>query len=269
MDPAKIEAAITPRTKAILPVHLYGQPADMDPILELARKRGLIVFEDAAQAHGARYKGRGVGTMGLAAGFSFYPGKNLGAYGEAGASITNDDDLAKKMRVFRDHGQQRKYLHSMIGWNGRMDGIQGAVLSVKLKYIDAWNEARRSHAATYRDLLGDTDGIVLPKEAGYARHVYHVFSVRTDDRDGLLKHMVDRKIGCAVHYPIPIHMQEAYAHLGLGQGSFPVAEQCSREIISLPMFPELTREQLECVAGEVRGFLGQSGSLPRKACAGA
>lgn len=255
MDPAKLEAAITPRTKAIIPVHLFGQTADMDPILALARRRGVAVVEDACQAHGAQYKGKPAGSLGATGCFSFYPGKNLGAYGEAGAIVTNDDDIARKVRMLRDHGQSQKYVHAAIGWNARMDGFQGAVLSVKLPHLDGWNEARRRHAARYGELLAGLPGVKLPVEAPFARHVYHVFAVRVAQRDRILKAMADRGVSCAIHYPVPVHLQEAYRALQLAPGAFPVAERCAAEFLSLPMYPELTTEQTAYVAESLKACL--------------
>ncbi len=248
MDPALLERAITPKTKAIVPVHLFGQIADMDPILAIAKAHNIPVLEDACQAHGAEYKGKRAGTLGAAGAFSFYPGKNLGALGEAGGTVTNDAALAKTMQVLRDHGQEAKYHHSHIGWNGRMDGIQGAVLRVKLKSLDKGNAARREHAKQYGELLGGCADIVLPKEASYGKHVYHVYAIRVKNRDAVLKAMNDLGISCGIHYPVPVHLTKAYASLGLGRGSFPVAEKCADEFLSLPMFPELTREQIAVVA---------------------
>lgn len=257
MDPARLERAITPRTRAIIPVHLFGQVADMDPILEVARRHGIPVVEDAAQAHGATYKGRRAGTFGIAGCFSFYPGKNLGAFGEAGAVVTNDAELADRIRCLRDHGQVRKYHHDHIGWNARMDGIQGAVLQVKLRRLAAANEARRNHARQYARLLADVEQVVLPVEAPGRTHVYHVYAVRVPDRDEVLQRMGRRGIACGIHYPIPVHRQKAYQHLGYGEGSFPVAEQCAREFLSLPMYPELRPEQVELVATELRACLDE------------
>lgn len=251
MDPALIESAITPRTKAIIPIHLFGQPADMDPIMEIARKHNLHVVEDACQAHGARYKGRSVGTIGEAGCFSFYPGKNLGAFGEAGAVITNNADLCRKMQVLRDHGQIRKYHHTMIGWNCRMDGIQGSVLQIKLRQLARGNQLRRAHAAQYRDLLKDVDAIRLPLEAEYAHHVYHLFPIRVKNRDEVMQSLADKGVGTAIHYPVPVHLQEAYRCLGCPEGTFPIAEQCAKEFLSLPMFPELTSEQIAYTANAV------------------
>jgi dTDP-4-amino-4,6-dideoxygalactose transaminase len=261
MDPALLERAITPRTKAIIPVHLFGQCADMDPILEIAAKRGIPVVEDACQAHGALYKGRKAGTMGVAGCFSFYPGKNLGALGEAGGVITNDKELASKIQVFRDHGQQRKYHHSKVGWNARMDGIQGAVLSVKLKLLDVFNVRRHAHALHYDQLLGDLQEVIIPCEAAYNRHVYHVYALRLKERDQVLQALAGKGISCAIHYPIPVHLQEAYRFLELGEGSFPMAERCAEEFLSLPMYPELTSEQIQAVAGELKSCL--SGRKPQ------
>lgn len=254
LDPALFEKAITPRTKAVIPVHLFGQTADMDPLLAIAGKHGLKVIEDACQAHGAQYKGRQAGSLGDAGCFSFYPGKNLGAYGEAGAVVTNNDKAAETMRMFRDHGQPKKYFHDMIGGNCRMDGMQAAVLSVKLRHLPAWNEARRDHAAQYGHLLAELPGIQLPYEAGYGQHVYHIYALRTDRRDGLIETLGRRGIACGIHYPSPLHLTGAYRHLGYGQGSFPVAERLARELVSLPMYPELTGEQIAYVANGVRRF---------------
>ena len=255
MDPAGIETALSPKTKAIIPVHLFGQPADMDPILEFARKHGLVVIEDAAQAHGAKYKGRTAGTMGDAGCFSFYPGKNLGAFGEAGAVVTNDIELQEKIRVLRDHGQVRKYRHSMIGWNCRMDGIQAAVLSVKLRHLDAGNSLRRRHALRYDAALAGIGEIVTPFAAPYAQHVYHIYAIRAQDRDQLIWFLQEKGIQTGIHYPVPIHLQKAYQDLGHGPGDFPVSERIARELISLPMFPELSETQIMAVASGVKEAL--------------
>jgi dTDP-4-amino-4,6-dideoxygalactose transaminase len=252
LDPAQLERAITPRTRAIIPVHLFGQPADMDPILEIARARGLRVIEDACQAHGADYKGRRVGTLGDAGCFSFYPGKNLGAVGEAGAVVVKNADLREKLQVLREHGQPKKYHHRVIGWNARMDGIQAAVLRVKLKHLARWNTQRRAHARHYGELLGGLEGVLLPGEASYARHVYHLYPVRVPDRDAVLRYLGERGIACGIHYPVPVHLQEAYSGLGLGQGSFPVSEQCAGDFLSLPMYPELMPTQIDQVAATLR-----------------
>lgn len=255
MDVSKIEAAITPRTKAIIPVHLFGQCADMDPILEIAKRRNLVVIEDAAQAQGTSYKGRRAGTMGHAAAFSFYPGKNLGAWGEAGAITTNDPELRERIAMFREHGQKKKYYHDVVGWNGRMDGIQAAVLSVKLKYLDRANDGRRRAAAQYNKLLAGVPDITLPFEAPYSRHNYHVYAIRTAQRDQLMQKLGERGIGTGIHYPVPVHLQNAYASLGHRRGSFPVAEECADTFLSLPMFPELTDAQIQTVVTELKALV--------------
>jgi dTDP-4-amino-4,6-dideoxygalactose transaminase len=261
MDPSKLEAAVTGKTRAILPVHLFGQMADMDPLMAIARRRGIFVVEDASQAHGAEYKGKKAGSIGDAGCFSFYPGKNLGAYGEAGAVVTSNEELDRKIRMLRDHGQAKKYHHTMIGWNARMDGIQGAVLSVKLRHLPAWNDGRRRNAGIYDELLKGVPGVAAPKEAAYAKHVYHIYAIRVLDRDRLIAALAEKDTHCGIHYPIPLHLLEAYRSLGFGKGSFPVSEKCSAEFVSLPMFPELSGEQIERVVGEIRRNLGQS-ALP-------
>lgn len=259
MNPDLLEAAITPRTKAILPVHLYGQTADMDPILSIARKHGLLVVEDACQAHGAEYKGKKAGSMGTAGCFSFYPGKNLGAYGEAGGIVTNDAGLAGKIRSLRDHGQSKKYEHQIIGSNSRMDGIQGAVLDVKLKYLQSWNSARIRHAEHYCRLLEGVTGVILPAKAEYAQHSYHIFPLRTARREPLMALLKEKGIGCGIHYPVPIHLQNAYSFLGLRRGDFPIAEKLADEELSLPMFAEMTESQIEYVAEAIRNFHAGAG----------
>jgi len=255
MNPDLLEGAITPKTKAVIPVHLFGQMADMDPIMQVARMHGLFVIEDACQAHGAEHKQRCAGSIGDAGCFSFYPGKNLGAYGEAGAIVTNNAELAERMRMFRDHGQAKKYYHRLIGWNARMDGLQGAVLNVKLKHLPAWNEARRKNAQLYNDLLTAVDSVITPVEADCTRHIYHVYAIRTQDRDVLVRALAEKGVSCGIHYPVPIHLQEAYRFLGYRRGSFPVAEKCAQELASLPMFPELSQEQIESVCHEIDCFL--------------
>jgi len=257
MDPSALEAALSPRTKAIIPVHLFGQTADMDPIMEFAERHGLRVLEDAAQAHGAEYKSRRAGSLGHAGCFSFYPGKNLGAFGEAGAVTTDDDDLAARIRMLRDHGQSRKYHHDLIGWNGRMDGIQGAVLRIKLRYLEDATERRRSRATRYNQALADAEGLVPPYEAPERRHVYHLYPVRVSHRDALMDRLSEAGIACGIHYPEPVHLLGAYASLGLGRGSFPVSERCANEFVSLPMFPELADEQVDLVAKTVCEALRQ------------
>ena len=251
MDPARVEAKITPRTKAIMPVHLYGQPADMDPILEIARRRRLPVIEDAAQAHGAEYKGRRCGSMGDIAAFSFYPGKNLGAYGEGGAAVTSNPEYARMMRVLRDWGQEQKYEHRYKGYNYRMDGIQGAILRVKLRHLEAWTELRRTRAALYDRLLADGP-VQTPRARPDVRHVYHVYAVRSGQRQRLHDRLRDRGVQTGVHYPIPIHLQPAHADLGHRAGDFPCAEQAAAEVLSLPIFSELTDAQVEHVAAALR-----------------
>ena len=252
MNPAELEKAITKHTRALIPVHLFGQPADMDPILEIARSRDLFVIEDACQAHGAEYKGRRAGSLGDAGCFSYYPGKNLGAFGEGGGIVTNNPTLDEKIRVLRDHGQSCKYYHSLVGWNCRMDAIQGAVLRVKLRHLERVNKARRCHAAYYDWALQPIEHIITPFHAEYSSHVYHIYAVRVPQRDRFMQALVDKGIGCAIHYPVNIHRQDAYRHLDYPDGSFPVAERCAREFVSLPMFPELTVTQLEAVCDAVK-----------------
>jgi len=255
LDPALLEAAITPRTKAVIPVHLYGQMADMDPIMEIAGRHGLFVLEDACQAHGAEYKGRRAGSIGHAAAFSMYPGKNLGALGEAGAVTTNDPDLAERVKCLREHGQSKKYHHSHIGWNARMDGIQGAALRIKLRSLAKGNAARRAHAQRYSRLLAGVAGVITPVVAPGRTPVFHLYVVRVAERDRILATLGQRGISCGIHYPKPIHLQAAYAHLGLGPGSFPVAEDQAEELLSLPMFPELTVDQVDAVVEQFKTVL--------------
>ena len=252
MDPSKIEAAITPKTKAIMPVHLYGQPADMDPIMDIARRRSLTVIEDAAQAHGSDYHGRRCGSIAEIAGFSFYPGKNLGAYGEGGAITTTRADVAATCRTLRDWGRGQRYEHRVKAFNYRMDGIQGAILRVKLRHLEAWTERRRQVAEWYAAAL-DPDTVRLPQARPGCRHVYHVYAVRTGDREKLREALDNQGIQTGVHYPIPVHLQPAHADLGYHAGDFPVAEQVAREVLSLPIFPEMTREQVQTVAEAVAG----------------
>ena len=252
MDPTALERAISPKTKAIIPVHLFGQTADMDAILEVANKNALPVIEDACQAHGALYKGRKAGSLSSIGCFSFYPGKNLGALGEAGAVVTNNDELQAKLRILRDHGQIRKYHHSMVGWNGRMDGIQAVVLRIKLRQLTMANEMRRNHAKSYTDLLRELSGVILPYEGPDRHHVYHIYSIRVQKRDDMIRTLQNQGVCAGIHYPIPVHLQEAYLDLGYERGTFPVAEKCANEFLSLPMFPELTQEQIQFVATTVR-----------------
>lgn len=243
MNPAAIEAAITPRTKAILPVHLHGLMADMDPIMSIARRHGLVVIEDAAQAHGAEYKGRRAGSIGDIGCFSFYPGKNLGAFGEGGAVTTDQPELARRISLLRDWGQESKYNHVIAGYNYRMDSIQGAVLSVKMDHIDSWTEARRSVARHYDALLSGLP-FARPRPPSHSRHVYHVYAIRLPRRDEALGILQDVRIGAGIHYPVPVHLQRAYAELGYGPGALPVTERLAGEFLSLPIYPELLPEQV-------------------------
>jgi dTDP-4-amino-4,6-dideoxygalactose transaminase len=261
LDAGKIAAVITPRTRAVIPVHLYGQPADLDAVFEVAEAHDLLVIEDAAQAHGARYRGARVGARGVAGCFSFYPGKNLGAYGEGGAVVTNDPLVARRLRMLRDHGSEQKYRHELVGYNFRLEGIQGAVLNVKLKYLDGWNALRRAHAARYRVLLApleESGALVLPREADYAEHVYHLFVVQTEARDPLQRYLSAAGVQTGIHYPVPVHLQPAYAALGHQEGDFPNAESQSRRVLSLPMFAELTEHQLKYVADALADFCAES-----------
>jgi len=250
MDPDALARAITPRTKAILPVHLYGQPADMDPIMAVARQHGLVVIEDSAQAHGAEYKGRRAGSLGDLACFSFYPGKNLGAYGEGGIVVTNDAEHARKIRSMRDWGQAQRYHHVLQGFNYRMEGIQGAVLRVKLQYLEKWTEARRVRAQKYDALLAES-GVTPPVEMPYARHVYHIYAVRSANRSALQQRLLELGVQTGLHYPIPVHLQPVHADLGYREGQFPHSEAAAREVLSLPMFPELSLDDVACVAEAV------------------
>lgn len=258
IDVTKIEAAITPRTKAIMPVHLYGQVTDMDAILAIARKHNLYVFEDAAQASGARYKARTAGSLGHAAAFSFYPGKNLGAYGDGGAVTTNDPDVAEKVRLLRNIGQKVKYFHEIKGFNHRLDTMQAAVLGVKLPYLDGWNASRRRAAATYADLLADLP-LVTPAAADDAEHIFHLYVVRVADREALMDHLKSKGIATGLHYPIPIHLQPAYAELGYKRGDFPVTEEYAELIVSLPIFPELDDDKVAYVADAIREHMAARG----------
>jgi dTDP-4-amino-4,6-dideoxygalactose transaminase len=250
IDTALIEAAITPRTKAILPVHLHGLMADMDPIMDIARRYGLVVIEDAAQAHGAEYKGRRAGSIGDIGCFSFYPGKNLGAYGEGGAVVTNRSDLARRVALLRDWGQEAKYDHVVAGYNYRMDGVQGAVLNVKMNYIEAWTEGRRSVAAEYDRRLAELS-IARPQPPSHSRHVYHVYAICRPRRDEALKALQEAGIGVGIHYPVPVHLQRAYANLGHRAGDFPVTEQLAKEFLSLPIYSELQPEQVAEVVSQL------------------
>jgi dTDP-4-amino-4,6-dideoxygalactose transaminase len=251
MDPGNVERVITPRTKAILPVHLYGQCADMEPLLEMARRHGLKVLEDACQAQGAGYRGRRAGSLGDAAAFSFYPGKNLGACGEAGAVTTSDAGLAESLRMLRDHGQRVKYVHSVEGYNARLDSLQAAVLRLKLTYLDAWNEQRRVVASRYRQELEALD-LRLPAEAPDREHVWHLFVVRMAKRDAVRESLESWGIGSGLHYPVPLHLQEAYGSMGHRRGDFPHSEDWASSGLSLPMFPGMIEEQILAVCAAVR-----------------
>jgi dTDP-4-amino-4,6-dideoxygalactose transaminase len=251
MNPDAIEAAITPRTKAIMPVHLYGQTADMDPILDVARRHRLIVIEDAAQAHGAKYKGCPAGSIGHLGCFSFYPTKNLGAYGEGGAVTTSNPEYAKTVRMLRDWGQDRKYHHALRGFNYRMEGLQGAILRVKLGHLEQWTEARRAIARRYNEAFAGC-GLELPAEMPWARHVYHVYTLRTNERDRLQAALHEKGIQTAIHYAIPAHLQPAFADLGYAKGSFPQAEAAAAQVLSLPIYPELPSECVVKVARAVK-----------------
>ncbi|OHE89491.1 MAG: erythromycin biosynthesis sensory transduction protein eryC1 [Verrucomicrobia bacterium RIFCSPLOWO2_12_FULL_64_8] len=255
LDPRLVERAVTPRTKAVVPVHLYGQPGDLDSLLEICRRRKLALVEDAAQAHGARYRGKPVGTFGDIAIYSFYPGKNLGACGEGGALATDRADYAARARSLREHGAARRYYHDEIGYNYRMEGIQGATLAVMLKRLPAWNARRRAIAHRYHELLKDTP-LRLPREAAYAESVYHLYVVRHPTRDRLHEYLASREIGTALHYPVPLHLQKCFAHFGCKAGDFPVAERAARECLSLPIYPEMSDAQVEQVAAAIREFTG-------------
>ncbi|MBX4895196.1 DegT/DnrJ/EryC1/StrS family aminotransferase [Rhizobium bangladeshense] len=248
MDPAQLEAKITSRTKAIIPVHLYGQMADMDGIMAVADHHGIPVIEDACQAHGARYKGASAGSIGASGCFSFYPGKNLGACGEGGIAVTNSDEQAKTMRMLRDWGQEQRYHHLLKGFNYRMDAIQGAILRVKLRHLEAWTEARRSHGRRYSSLLAGASHLRTPAEAAERRHVYHVYAIRSHDRDGLQRVLAAEGIPSGLHYPIPVHLQKAHADLGYQVGEFPVSEAAAREVLSLPIYPEMPVQHVDQVA---------------------
>jgi dTDP-4-amino-4,6-dideoxygalactose transaminase len=255
MNPARIEAAITPRTKAIIPVHLYGQTADMDPILAVARKHGIVIIEDACQAHGAEYKGRRAGGIGDMGCFSFYPGKNLGAYGEGGMVVTDNPEFARTIRMLRDWGAETRYQHVLKGYNFRMEGIQGAVLRVKLRHLEKWTEARRSAAVRYDRLLAGS-GIPTPVALAHNRHVYHIYAIRTSQRQAWQEALLADGVQTGIHYPIPVHLLPAHADLGLSRGQFPHSEQAADEVLSLPLFPELTIEQAEMVSSALRRLVG-------------
>lgn len=266
LDPEKVEAAITPKTKAIVAVHLYGQPSDMIKLQEIADKHNILLVEDAAQAHLAEYNGKKVGGLSVASSFSFYPGKNLGAYGEAGAVLTNDDQIAQVIKMKREHGQSQKYYHDTFGHNYRMEGIQGAVLGVKLKYLDKWTDGRRRAASKYREFLGDVSDIKLPVEMPNVKHVYHLFVIqingtdslkRQERRDALQQFLNESGVSSGLHYAIPLHQQKCFEYLGYKKGDFPVTEQLAESGISLPMYPELTDDQIGYVSDKVKEFLAK------------
>ncbi|MFZ2863580.1 MAG: DegT/DnrJ/EryC1/StrS family aminotransferase [Ignavibacteriaceae bacterium] len=266
IDPAKVEKAITKKTKAIVAVHLYGQSADLDPLIDIAKKHNLILVEDAAQAHLAEYKGKLVGGLTEAASFSYYPGKNLGAYGEGGAVTTNNEALYNKIKKLREHGQSQKYYHDILGHNYRMEGIQGAVLEVKLKYLSKWTDARRSVAAKYNEGLKNFAKVITPKEASYAKHVYHLYVIQLNDgsleksnqlRDKLKDFLTQNGVNVGLHYPIPLHMQECFKNLGYKKGDFPNSEKIAESGLSLPMFPELTDEQINYVIEKIKEFFSK------------
>lgn len=256
IDPAGVAAAITPRTKAIIPVHLYGQVAPMDEIMRIADRGDLIVIEDACQAHGARYRDRGAGTFGKAAAFSFYPGKNLGAFGDGGAVTTDDEDVCAALQALRNYGSTQKYFHPTFGMNSRLDAMQAAVLNVKLQYLAEWNQSRAQAAAHYRATLDSVSGVRLLETAPLSTHVYHLFVVEVEgDRDRIIEVLNAQGIQCGIHYPIPLHLQAAYAHLGYRRGDFPVAERIADRMISLPMFPEITGAQIDTVCAALKNLL--------------
>ena len=251
MNPAKIEQAITERSRAIIPVHLFGHSADMDRIIDIAKKNNLIIIEDSCQAHGAEYRGRRVGSIGDIGCFSFYPGKNLGAYGDAGMAVTDNKVLAEKMRLLRNHGYEKKYYHKIEGYNYRLDAIQAAILRVKLKHLDEWTEKRRRNAKLYNQLLKGSK-VKTPLEMEYAKHVYHLYVIRADNRDKLNLRLKENDIGATIHYPLPLHLQEAYKNLGYKKGDFPISETCSAELLSLPMFPELTEDEIKKIVEVIK-----------------
>ncbi len=255
IDPNLIEAKITDKTRAIIPVHLYGQSADMDPIMEIARKHNLDVIEDCAQAIGATYKGQKTGSMGNSSCLSFFPAKNLGAYGDAGAVLTNNDEFAEKIKMIRVHGSQSKYEHTLLGINSRLDSIQAAVINVKLKYIDKWNELRRKHAARYTELLSDIPELVCPAIADENQHVFHQYTLLLNDRFGLQNILRERGIATGIHYPIPLHLQPAFKILGYKENDFPISESVAKKVISLPIYPELPIDHQDYVVEQIHQFI--------------
>jgi dTDP-4-amino-4,6-dideoxygalactose transaminase len=258
IDHQRIENAITEKTKVLIPVHLYGQPADMDPIMEIAEKHGLMVLEDAAQAQGAEYKGRKAGSMGDVGAFSFYPAKNLGAYGDAGVVTTDDKEVVDRIRLLANHGRRSANDHALEGFNARLDGIQAAVLGAKLPKLESWNTMRHEAAERYNELLAGLD-VMTPGEMPYAKHIYHLYVIRVRERDRIKAAMAKKGVGCGLHYPIPIHLLEAYGYLGKPEGSYPVTEETASEILSLPMFPEITAEQQKYVADCLAEVLSKTG----------
>jgi dTDP-4-amino-4,6-dideoxygalactose transaminase len=260
IDVAAVAAAITPRTKAIMPVHLYGMAADMDPILSIARTHGLAVVEDAAQAHGTQYKGRPCGSFGTAAGFSFYPGKNLGACGDGGMVVTSDPRIADRVRSMRNYGQRAKYEHVEKGGNSRLDTIQAVILDIKLRHLPAWNAARAAHAAHYRELLAGVGDLRFQEQDPNSSHIYHLMVVETSHREALQKHLKADGVDTGIHYPNPVHLQQAYLDLGYRKGSFPVSERLAGRIFSLPMFAELTEQQIEHACNSVKSYFAAVGS---------
>lgn len=254
LDPSRLEAAIGPRTKAVLPVHLYGQPADMGPIIEIARRHDLVVIEDAAQAHGAEYEGCRCGGIGDLAAFSFYPGKNLGAYGEGGAITTSRDDYARSLRILRDWGQDGKYNHVVLGYNARLEAVQAGVLKVKMRHIEQWTDARRTIARRYEQELSGLDHVVVPATYPGRRHVFHIYAVRVQDRPGFMADLREHGVGTAIHYPFAVHLLEGYRSLGYGPGDFPVAERVAAEVVSIPMYPELTTPMVDTVIDVIRRY---------------
>ncbi len=254
MDPDKLKGAVSSRTKAIIPVHLFGQPADMDPILKIASDYNLFVLEDACQAHGAMYKDKRAGSIGDAAAFSFYPGKNLGAYGEGGACSTNNSDIAEKIDMYRAHGEIKRYYHEVVGYNYRLDGIQGAILNVKLQHLDEWNEKRRKIASMYNDLLDGVGDIITPYEGKNRKSIYHIYAVRSKYRDSLRDFLSSNDIQSGIHYPVPIHMQNAYKHLGYKKGDFPVTEEQAETTLSLPIYAEMPESDVVKVTDTIKKF---------------
>ena len=263
MDASRVEAAVTPRTKAIVPVHLYGQPVDMDPIIAISRKYGLSVVEDACQAHGAEYKGVRTGSLGDAAAFSFYYSKNLGAYGEGGMVVTKDPEIATSVQMLRNHGAKERYRHALLGVNARLDEIQAAALRVKLPHLDRWNAARRTRAEEYSRHLADLEDVVTPVSQSYAKHVFHLYVIRTRDREGLQKWLKSHGVSTGVHYPVPVHLQEACADFGYSPGSLPETEAAAQEILSLPMFAELTIDEVAYVCQTIRDYFRETKGRPQ------